>query len=241
MTDIEEREAIQLLIQEFFNNPLSLNLLVDFKKHNGDILTIQVSDTENSSFMRNNLPVSDFYEGDFALFHYIANQNNIDLWKCENAYKSHKPILQVIEPLISDDFFFVDYPITINPSYPDNVIIEELKKMLVKIRDKRGIHDRNRVLSKRDLINWASYKLLPYFDLKLLEIYKGIKITNSVICSALYPKGEYGEDNLRKSVEPLRQKVLTQISFDGGNNIKEVSIFDALCYLGYSEMNKTEK
>lgn len=241
LTDIEEQEATQLLIQNFFNNPLGLNLSIDFKKHNGEILTIRVSDTNHSSFMEHNLPVSDFYDSTFAFFHYVAKQNNIELGVGENKYRSRKPILHIIEPLVSDDFIFVDYPITINPSYPDTVIIEELKKILIKIRDKRGIHDRNKVLSKRDLINWASYKLLPYFDLKLLEIYNGIKITNSVICSVLYPKGEYGEDNLRKSVEPLRQKVLTQLGFDERDDIKEISIFDALCYLGYGEIDKSEK
>ena len=44
-------------------------------------------------------------------------------------------------------------------------------------------------------------------DLKILELAENIKITNAVICSILYQKGEYGEDTLRKSVEPIRKNI----------------------------------
>lgn len=237
LSDIEDEEATELLIENFFHNPLSLDLSIDFKRSNGQILPIEISSPDNHLFMRNNLPVSEFYEDNFSLLQSVLNQNSEKL-RSIGEDKQLRPILDVVEPLFSSGFYFTDYPITINPYYPDNIIIDELKKMLVMIRSKRGFNGNNKALSQRDLLNWASYKLLPYFDLKLLEVYESIKITNSVICSILYPKGEYGEDNLRKSVEPIRQKVLTQIGFDGADNVNEISIFDALCYLAYGELQE---
>ncbi|ENW18326.1 Uncharacterised protein [Acinetobacter haemolyticus] len=233
----EEQEAITLLLDHFFKNPLNPYLSINYKKQNGEIICIQIGSNENNSFMRSHLPVSEFYASDFDLLHSMVNRGGGDF-----TDKDDLPILEVVEPLYSEDYIFVDYPITINPCYPDHVLIDEFKKMLIKIRSKRSKDtSKYKSISYKDLVNWASYKLLPYLDLKLLEIYKGIKITNPVICSILYPKGEYGEDNLRKSVEPLRQKLLTQIGFDGADGITEVSILDGLCYLAFHEKNQMEK
>ncbi len=190
--------------------------------------------------MKNHLPVSEFYEDKFESLKYIIDHHEEQLRGWSNK-KSPRPIMDVVEPLISADFFFTDYPITVNTNYPDHIIVEEVKKILAKIRSKKGFNNKNKALSRKDLINWASYRLLPYFDLKILEIYEGIKITNSVICSVLYPKGEYGEDNLRKSVEPLMKKVLTQVGFDGADNVTEISIFDALCFLAHTEISENGK
>lgn len=233
----EEQEAISLLLEYFFKNPLNPNLLINYKKQNGETICIQITDTESDGFKKNHLPVSEFYAKDFDLLHSMVS--SYDGKFTDNDDRS---ILEVVEPLFSKEYIFVDYPITINPYYPDHVLIDEFKKMLTKIRSKRSKdNSKYKSISYKDLINWASYKLLPYLDLKLLEIYEGIKITNPVICSVLYPKGEYGEDNLRKSVEPLRQKLLTQIGFDSADGITEVSIFDGLCYLAFHEKAQTEK
>lgn len=229
----EEQEAIRILFELFFKNPLNPNLSINYKKQNGEIICIQIGSYGNNGFMRNHLPVSEFYASDFDLLHSMVNRGGGDF-----TNKDDLPILEVVEPLYSEEYIFVDYPITINPYFPDHVLIDEFKKLLIKIRSKRSKDtSKYKSISYKDLISWASYKLLPYLDLKLLEIYEGIKITNPVICSVLYPKGEYGEDNLRKSVEPLRQKLLTQIGFDGADGITEVSILDGLCYLAFHEKN----
>lgn len=78
-------------------------------------------------------------------------------------------------------------------------------------------------------------------DLKILEVAENIKITNAVICSVLYQKGEYGEDTLRKSVEPIRKKILDQMVFDGADDVTELSYIDALSYLAYEDIKNMEK
>ncbi|MDM1758089.1 hypothetical protein HX129_10000 [Acinetobacter sp. 251-1] len=232
----EEQEATTLLLEYFFKNPLNPNLSINYKKQNGETICIQISDPESNGFKKNHLPVSEFYAKDFDLIHSMVNSFG------GKFTDDDKSILEVVEPLFSEEYIFVNYPITINPYYPDHVLIDEFKKMLTKIRSKRSKNNsKYKSISYKDLINWASYRLLPYLDLKLLEIYEGIKITNPVICSVLYPRGEYGEDNLRKSVEPLRQKLLTQIGFDSADGVNEVSIFDSLCYLAFHEKAQTEK
>lgn len=240
LNEIEEQEAIQHIIKQFFENPLSLDLSINYLKQDKHNIFIQISNTKNYSFVNNNLPVSELYENQFDMIGRLIKDSGEKL-RVLGSNKPFRPVADIVNAGMDFDYFLTDYPITINPFYPDNIIIDELKKVLINIRNKIGFDKKNKPILQRDLINWASYKLLPYFDLKLLEVYEGIKISNSVICSILYPKGEYGEDNLRKSVEPIRQKILNQIGFDSADGITEISIFDSLCYLAYNELHNKGK
>lgn len=240
LNEIEEQEAIQQIFKQFFENPLCLDLSINFVKHNKQNLFIKIVNSKNQNFLRNNLPVSEFYENQFEMMSRLIQERG-EILRTLGSNKPFRPVADIINSSLDFDFFMTGYPITINPFYPDNIIFDELKKILTNIRDKNGFDKKYKPITQRDLINWASYKLLPYFDLKLLELYEGIKISNSVICSILYPKGEYGEDNLRKSVEPIRQKILNQIGFDSADEVTEIGIFDSLCYLAYNELHKYGK
>ncbi|MHA3060713.1 DUF6387 family protein [Acinetobacter sp. ANC 4636] len=240
LSEDEEDEAISQIIKTHLENPLSLDLVVNYTKHNGKNIVIDVSTSDHYSFMRKNLPVSELYEDEFSKMQNFVEYTG-GKFKEWNDEKPYRPVADVINSSIGINVCLTDYPITINPFYPDDVIIKELQKLLIKIREKIGFDKKNKAISQKDLLNWASYKLLPYFDLKLFELYEGVKITNAVICSTLYPKGEYGEDNLRKSVEPIRKKILEQTTFNGSDEISEISIIDALAYLAYSEFDKIGK
>lgn len=239
LSDDEKDEAIAQIIRTHFKNPLNLDLIINYTKHSGENIVIDISSSDYYSFMRRNLPVSELYEDQFRSIQWFIEQTSVEL-KTDQRIKQSRSVVDIMKT-IDINLCLYDYPITINPFYPDHVIVDEFRKLLVKVREKLGHSQKNKSVSYKDLLNWASYKLLPYFDLKLLEFYEGIKITNSVICSILYPKGEYGEDNLRKSVEPIRRKILEQDSFYSKDEIYELSIFDSLRYLAYSEFDKNGK
>lgn len=240
LSDAEEQEATLQILQTHFENPLSLDLIINYTKHNGEKIVIDVSSSDHYSFMRKHLPVAELYEDDLQMMLSFAEYRG-EIFKSWGDEKPFRPVADVLNSVMDYDLLLYDYPITINPYYPDNVIVDELLKLLPKIRKKIGFNKKNKALTKKDLLNWASYKLLPYLDLKILELADGCKITNAVICSTLYPKGEYGEDSLRKSVEPIRRKILDQIPFDGADGISEISIVDALAYLAYTEFEKSGK
>ncbi len=240
LTDVEEQEVMSLAISSHLNNPLSLDLFIDYTKSNNEKINIEISSSDHYSFMSKHLPVNELYEDEFQSIQRMLKHSGVKL----KSLGDDKPTYPIIDLLNSHFGFNVsqyDYPITINPYYPDHVILEEFKKILVVIRGKLGFNDRNKSLSKKDLLNWASYKLLPYMDLKILELAENIKITNAVICSVLYQKGEYGEDTLRKSVEPIRKRILEETVFDGADNVTNLSITDALSYLAYEDVRKMEK
>ncbi|MBH1971003.1 hypothetical protein FK216_07250 [Moraxellaceae bacterium AER2_44_116] len=129
------------------------------------------------------------------------------------------------------------YPILVNPYYPNNEIFDALGEELRLIRKKFKIGKTTRQITYQDLLKWSSYKVLAYFDLKLWELLHGTKTTKTVICRALYDKGEYGEDNLRKSVEPLLHQLMYADCIDSSDE-SEWSIHDALAALAREEIGK---
>lgn len=240
LTDIEEQEAMSLIILSHLDNPMSLDLFLKYKKHNNDIIDLEISSSDHYYFMYKHLPVNELYEDEFESIQRIVENSGIKL-KGLGDDKPFYPVMDILKSHFNFNIKQYDYPITINPYYPDHVIFEEFKKILAQIREKLGFNEKNKSLSKKDLLNWASYKLLPYMDLKILELAENIKITNAVICSVLYHKGEYGEDTLRKSVEPIRKRILDQMVFDGADDVTELSYIDALSYLAYEDIKNMEK
>ncbi|MGB8695861.1 DUF6387 family protein [Acinetobacter sp.] len=234
LTEDEENEAAQQAIEQLLTMPLQLDLAFNYKKHNGVVIELDISTSSYHDFMKDHYPVKELYEDDLKSLLSCAKNNQI-------VFNSSKG--ETI--LLGEDYEFkklsTTYPIVINPFYPNHIIFKELENLLIKIRQKIKIKDSYKVISKKDLLNWASYKILPYMDLKIWELYNGVKITNSVMCSALYTKGEYGEDTLRKSVEPLRLRVLNQIFFATLENIDEISLFDSLAYLAYADLLENGK
>jgi len=131
-----------------------------------------------------------------------------------------------------------NYPICINPYFSDKEILECLQEELPKIRQKIGIIPEKKQLTKHDLQIWCGYKLLPYIDLILWSEFFGYRITRSVIASALYVKGEYGEDTLRKSVEPLWREIAEFESIDMSEDLEKCTTIDLLISLAASEIGK---
>lgn len=234
LTEDEENEAAQQAIEQLLNMPLQLDLAINYKKHNGIIIKIDISTSSYHDFMKDHYPVKELYENDLKSLLSCAKSKQIE-------FSSSKSETILLGENYEFRKSYTTYPIIINPFYPNHIIFKELENLLIKIRQKIKIKDSYKVISKKDLLNWASYKILPYMDLKIWELYNGVKITNSVMCSALYTKGEYGEDTLRKSVEPLRLRVLNQIFFDTLENIDEISLFDSLAYLAYADLLENGK
>ncbi|MFW2563864.1 DUF6387 family protein [Acinetobacter baumannii] len=240
LTEKEINEIRKLLILDNFKDPHSTEVRFDFKRECGKMVEIDIYSNENVSYLRNHLPVSDFTVKEFKLINHV-----IEKYINEQNYEEAEPD-QCIHDFLTRHLKFwlspTEYPICINPFYPDNVIFDELKIKLDEIRQKIKI-DNRRPVERKDLIYWASYGLLPFFDLKLWEIYNNCKITRSVMAVTLYPKGQYGEYTIRKSVEPLYLEFIEGDTFDSAgfekiDNNKRLSITDSLIRLAYAEIGK---
>jgi len=241
LTQVEKNEIIFLAIQNNFDNPLMLDLRVDFKKNDGKEINVEISTCSVDSFMRSHLPVNELNMDKLKMLFKLIKYKGVDLnsFNSENDLES---VVDVLNPKKYSNISLSEYPIIINPYYPDKVIISELIEILSVIRSKIGTRGSyKKALKRKDLLNWASYRLLAYFDLKIFELQEGLNITNAVYSSALFPKGEYGEENIRKSIEPIRQKILDPNCFDGQCENMELNLMDALSYLAYCDLTKSGK
>lgn len=237
LTVNEIHEIKKIALQNIFDNPYSIDLTFNFKRECGDVVEIDIYGNDNVNYFKRHLPVSNFTIKELKFINLVIEK-----------YINVEPYQQAEDEMCVKDFltenlnFWLspsEYPICINPFYPDNVIFDELKIKLEEIRNKIKIDNRKPV-ERKDLISWAAYGLLPFFDLKLWEIFMDYKITRSVMAVTLYPKGQYGEDTIRKSVEPLYLEFIGGDSFDGGgfeqiDNHKKLSISDSLIRLAYAE------
>ncbi|MCU4314883.1 hypothetical protein KTH46_07570 [Acinetobacter bereziniae] len=240
LTEKEVYNIKKIAILNNLKDPCSNELKFDFKRECGKVVEIDIYNDGNLSYLKKHLPVSTFTIEKIKFINLITEKyiNN------KNFEDANGELC--IQDFLTNNLKFwlspTEYPICINPFYPDNVIFDELKIKLDEIRQKIKI-DNRKPLERKDLVYWSSYRLLSFFDLKLWEIFNDYKITRSVMAVTLYPKGQYGEDTIRKSVEPLYDEFLEGDTFDSSgfeqiDSNKRLSISDGLIRLAYAETGK---
>jgi hypothetical protein len=100
--------------------------------------------------------------------------------------------------------------VRVNLSLPDNVLQEHFKELLKDIRTAfatTGGPSENK--QRLDFEAWQSLGILPYLDLRVWELEDGIKIPNRVIADAIFPRGQGGEETVRKTTTKIAEKLLT--------------------------------
>lgn len=139
-------------------------------------------------------------------------------WKTqflENAWESLKhpipyepwikePVQNSVRQEIKDqhDFTGID-PVIVDLNFPDKILIENFKLHLAARRAESNTEHLSRHGRQCNFLDWIHYGVLPYLDLKLWELENDIKIPHRVIADAIYPRGEGGEETVRKTTIPL--------------------------------------
>lgn len=92
--------------------------------------------------------------------------------------------------------------------HTDHEILEAIKTLLPIWRKKTGYPEPQKILQKpSDMKRVVKYKLIPLLDLKSWANIEKVKIENRVLVTALFPDGEYGENNLTQTIMPFLKKV----------------------------------
>ncbi|MDO9366113.1 MAG: DUF6387 family protein [Methylotenera sp.] len=105
----------------------------------------------------------------------------------------------------------LDINLTVDISLPDSVLIEQFKLFLREMRSplkQAGISIDNKL--RPDFDGWAKFGVLPYLDLSLWAEVEGLKIPNRVMADAIFPRGEGGEEVVRKTTQKLAYETLTE-------------------------------
>ena len=223
----EEYEVLNMAFFNLFGDPLNSNFFINLK---GDVIRI---------FDKNEHTIDEFG----LAVNYFPDEMVIPV--------DHFPkyILEHPNKILDDDFLIVrtpefshqaELPITINIGYSDKLIWEHLKYLLRDLREKYGYRS-VRGLGTRSLLDWGSYKLLAYMDLKAWELFTKIKITNSRFCEILCLHSKYDEETIRKTIEPLRLELLKELPYaDGGEDEVGLAKINQLKNLAYLEFKKLQ-
>ncbi|MCU2292153.1 DUF6387 family protein [Enterobacter hormaechei subsp. steigerwaltii] len=102
-------------------------------------------------------------------------------------------------------------------NWPDNLIIADIQKLLPMWRESLGYNPKTQVLSygwdlaKKKLID---YSLFPLIDMLIWENKTENNITHAVKAVAVYPDGEYGENNITQTIKPNLEKIFNFYSIE---------------------------
>ncbi|MCB1983977.1 MAG: hypothetical protein H6936_03970 [Burkholderiales bacterium] len=139
-------------------------------------------------------------------FSQIYDDSN-DLFKKPLKYKCKDWIDKPINELSSSNYNNID--LTVDLGIPDKVLVNQFKKLLLEMR--RPLHQIDISLENKSKINfsaWIKSGVLPYLDLHIWKIETGIKFPDRIMADAIFPDGEGGEDNLRKTTKKHAKELM---------------------------------
>lgn len=95
--------------------------------------------------------------------------------------------------------------------YPDAILIERFASWLKEIRDIKGQQQAKRY-HRPNFQRWARYGVLPYLDLTIWAAETGAHIPDRVMAAAVLPRLDFGESNLRKTIIPLAESLMSDLT-----------------------------
>lgn len=98
--------------------------------------------------------------------------------------------------------------VKLDRNMPDSIIIKELERLLPEYRRYLQIPETEKIFKKSDVAKIIDYKIIPLADLTTWAAYVKKHIPYRVLAAALFPDGYKGEEELRKTIIPLMQKVM---------------------------------
>jgi len=114
------------------------------------------------------------------------------------------------EDLTEQPAFSGTDPVIIDFNFPDKTLIENFKKYISVRRTELKMEHLSKPIRKCNFSEWIRYGALPYLDLKIWELETKTKIPLRVIADAIFPRGEGGEETVRKTTIPLTNVFFTK-------------------------------
>lgn len=99
----------------------------------------------------------------------------------------------------------------VNLNLPDALLIKGFASWLEQVRRSRGEFT-NKRYHQPVLKRWAQNGLLPFIDLEIWRLETGSKLPDRIMAATLFPRLDFGEENIRKSTRPLAQSLMNDLS-----------------------------
>jgi hypothetical protein len=95
--------------------------------------------------------------------------------------------------------------------YPDAILMEGFKEWLAETRALKG-QQQAKKYHRPNFRRWARYGILPYLDLTIWAIETESHIPDRVMAAAVLPRLDFGEGNLRKTIAPLADSLMNDLT-----------------------------
>lgn len=119
--------------------------------------------------------------------------------------------------LIVNPIFTGDIHCAIRLDAQDDLILDELKRLLPEWREQLGIKQQeNKIKNSWDIVRnkIISYQAIALRDLMMWQKASGNQITNGVLTVALYPEGEYDSTNIVQTIKPFVDNLFSDASIE---------------------------
>lgn len=133
---------------------------------------------------------------------------NREFTSLEDLEKSHKEHPWMIAPLINLLPDYDSVPVMVDIHLPDELIIEEFKKWLKDARKTIDTFSKTKRARQQNFDLWISAGVLPYIDLSIWSETTRTAIPDRVYADAIFPRGDGGEDKVRKTTRPIAENLL---------------------------------
>lgn len=119
--------------------------------------------------------------------------------------------------LMVNPIFIGDVHCSIRLDAQDELILDELKRLLPDWREQLGIKQQeNKIKNSWDIVRnkIISYQAIALRDLMMWQKASGNQITNGVLTVALYPEGEYDSTNIVQTIKPFVENLFSDASIE---------------------------
>lgn len=128
----------------------------------------------------------------------------------ENSYNH-------IDVVSNTPFFDGDIHCSIRLDAQDDLIINDLKRLLPQWREQLGITlDEDRIKNSWSIVRSKiiSYQAIALYDLLLWQKATGNQITNGVLAVSLYPEGDFDSTNIVQTIKPFVENLFSDSSIE---------------------------
>ncbi|MCU4501380.1 hypothetical protein KTI59_15025 [Acinetobacter radioresistens] len=247
LSDGERKKVLKQAIEKVLKDPLSLNFDFNYIRKN----------------LQNDESVRVFVFGDdegseefmwVDKYHYppAKQMKNIDLkyLKAATDLNKHHDDMNVVDSLFNNNGIINQYaevPIVINPFFSDEIIIDKIRELLIKIRQENNIRY-SKVISNKMLKAWARYRILAYMDLWLwsrIFLEQNEKFSFATYHKAIFPDNARNQSTIEKEVKPLTDEIFSYTSsdtfhYEEQEKPKSISIMDHLQIFAAVEKARSE-
>ncbi len=96
-----------------------------------------------------------------------------------------------------------NYPLSINLSLPDSLLVKQFKQHLDTLRTNTHTEETSKQFKKANLQDWVRFGALPYIDLITWAKENKVVITHRILAEAILTDQVGGEEVIRKTVKPM--------------------------------------